>query len=172
MAMSANGMIADESGTEDFLSHDNWIAFVKLAKKIGNFVYGRKTYEAVLRWPPNYLEDLNGVVKIVISKDKSLKVQKGFDRVGNPKDAIDYLKINGFDEVLVAGGSIVYGSFLKEGLADEIIIDVNPISLSHGVPAFGNDIPEVGLKLLSTDNIGEGIVELHYKIESPRINLN
>lgn len=164
MAMSVNGMIADENGTEDFLPHDNWIAFVKLAKKIGNFVYGRKTYEAVLGWPPNFLEDLSSVVKVVISQDKSLKVQKGFVRADNPKEAIGYLEKNGFDEVLVAGGSTVYTSFLKEGLADEIIVDVNPIILSRGIPVFGKDIPEVGLGLLSTKDIGEGIVELHYKL--------
>jgi dihydrofolate reductase len=47
MAVSANGIIATKDGSEDFLSHDNWIQFVKLANKIGCFIWGRKTYEAV-----------------------------------------------------------------------------------------------------------------------------
>ena len=164
MAMSLDGMIADENGAEDFLPHDNWIAFVKLAKKIGNFVYGRKTYEAVLGWPPNYTEDLNDVVKIVISEDKSLDVQKGFIRVDNPKQAISYLEKNEFGEVLVAGGNTVYSSFLKEGLADEIIVDVNPVLLGCGIPVFGKDIPNLKMELLDTNSIDEGIIELHYKL--------
>lgn len=164
MAMSANGMIADQYGAEDFLPHDNWIAFVKLAKKIGNFVYGRKTYEAVLGWPPNYIEDLSDVVKIVISKDKSLEVQGGFIQVDDPKQAISYLEKKGFGEALVAGGNTVYSSFLKKGLADEIIVDVNPITLSHGIPVFGEEVPNVKLELLGTNSIGEGIVELHYRL--------
>lgn len=162
--MSANGMIADENGAEDFLPHDNWIAFVKLAKKIGNFVYGRKTYEAVLGWPLNYIEDLNDVVKIVISKDKSLEVQGGFIQVDDPKQAISYLEKKGFGEALVAGGNAVYSSFLKESLADEIIVDVNPVLLGCGIPVFGDGLSEVKMELLDTDSIGKGIVELHYKL--------
>lgn len=164
MAMSINGMIADENGSEDFLSHDNWIAFVKLANKVANFVYGRKTYEAVLEWSQKYFEDLDKVVMVVISQDKSLDVQKGFVQVDTPKLAVDFLSEKGFTEVLVAGGNSVYSSFLKEDLADEIIAFVNPIVLARGVPVFGSDIPEAKLELLSADAIGKGIVELHYKV--------
>lgn len=164
MAMSVNGMIADENGSEDFLAHENWTAFVKLANKVGNFVYGRKTYEAVLGWPQNYLKDLDNVVKVVISQDKSLKIKEGFVRVESPKQAIECLEKNGFDEILVAGGSAVYSSFLKEGLANEIIAYVNPIVLGRGVPVFGKDILGAKLDLLSTDDIGDGIVKLHYNV--------
>src|SRR3989344_1568659 len=48
MAVSANGIIASKSGSEDFLSHTNWIQFVSLAKRIGCFIWGRKTYEAII----------------------------------------------------------------------------------------------------------------------------
>ena len=50
MATSINGMIARENGDEDFLSHDNWISFKKLAEEIGFFIIGRKTYEVVQKW--------------------------------------------------------------------------------------------------------------------------
>lgn len=163
-AMSVNGMIADENGSEDFLAHENWTAFVKLANKVGNFVYGRKTYEAVLGWPQNYLKDLDNVVKVVISEDKSLDPQKSFVCIDSPKQVIDYLGERGCDQVLVAGGSSVYSTFLNEGLADEIITYVNPIVLGRGVPIFGEDIPESRLDLLSADTIDDGIVELHYKV--------
>ena len=164
MAMSVNGMIADENGREDFLAHENWLAFIKLANKVGNFIYGRKTYEAVSEWPPNYLKDLNNVTKIVISQDESLNVQKGFVRVENPKQAILYLEKSGFDEVLVAGGSTVYSSFLKEGLASEIIVYANPIVLGSGKPIFNLDIQEIKLDLLGKTEIGNGIIELCYKV--------
>ena len=45
MAMSVNGIIADEDGSEDFLSHDNWIAFTKLANKIGSYIFVKKMRE-------------------------------------------------------------------------------------------------------------------------------
>jgi hypothetical protein len=50
MAASANGIIATKTGSEDFLSHDNWIQFANLAKKVGCFMWGRKTYKAVMKW--------------------------------------------------------------------------------------------------------------------------
>ena len=33
MAISVNGIIATSNNKEDFLSHDNWIEFVKAVKK-------------------------------------------------------------------------------------------------------------------------------------------
>jgi len=39
MATSANGIIATKEGSEDFLSHTNWVQFVKLAKRLG-VLYG------------------------------------------------------------------------------------------------------------------------------------
>ena len=47
MAMSVNGMIADESCNEDFLSDVNWKTLIDLSEKYGGFIIGRKTYDAV-----------------------------------------------------------------------------------------------------------------------------
>src|SRR3989344_5585251 len=67
MAISANGIIATKTGSEDFLSHDNWMQFVRLARKVGCFMWGRKTYEAVIKWEGDYLSDLKSVKKVIIS---------------------------------------------------------------------------------------------------------
>ena len=67
MAISVNGIIATKEGSEDFLSHDNWIQFVELAHKIGCFIWGRKTYDAVTKWKGDYLNDLKDVKKVAFS---------------------------------------------------------------------------------------------------------
>lgn len=77
MAISINGIIATKKGSEDFLSHTNWIQFIKLAKKVGCFIWGRKTYEAVIKWESDYLKDLEGVKKIILSRS-NLKLKEGF----------------------------------------------------------------------------------------------
>lgn len=56
MAMSVNGFIATEKGDEDFLSQENWGKFRQLAEEFGNFVVGRKTYEAVKAWTSRSLQ--------------------------------------------------------------------------------------------------------------------
>lgn len=163
VAVSVNGMIADENGLEDFLSHKNWVAFTNLANKIGNNIWGRKTYEAVKSWNEDYLNDLKDVVKVVISSDKSINHEQGFEYASSPEEAISLLKDKGFEQVLVTGGSATYSYFLSHNLVDEIIFDLNPVILGKGKPAFSFDGNDVKLELLETNSL-DGIMEIHYKV--------
>ncbi|MDO8509616.1 MAG: hypothetical protein Q7S24_00555 [bacterium] len=63
MATSLNGMISSKSGKEDFLSHTNWESFGEFAKKHGCFIIGRKTYEAVQKWPDYNFNDIEAKLK-------------------------------------------------------------------------------------------------------------
>lgn len=78
MAVSANGIIASKTGSEDFLPLANWLQFVKEAKKSGCFLYGRKTYEEVIKWGGDWLDDLREVKKIVISRS-NINVKKALN---------------------------------------------------------------------------------------------
>lgn len=164
MAVSVNGIIADENGSEDFLSHENWIQFSKLANKIGNNVWGRKTYEAVTNWPREYLDDLRKVTKIVISQDKTLHLDPGFTRVDSPQDAVSYLSSQGFKEMLVTGGSSIYSAFLQVNLVDEIIFDLEPVIIGKGVPAFAFDSRIIKMQLLEVSELAGGLIEIHYRV--------
>lgn len=164
-AISANGFIADENGLEDFLSHKNWVAFTKLAQKTGNFIYGRNTYEAVKSWEGDYLGDFKNVVKLVVSKDKTLNPERGFQRVDSPEEALDVLKKKNFEQVLVTGGSSIYSYYLSHNLIDELILDVNPVILGKGKPVFSFEGKEVNLELLNSSPIGDGILELCYRVK-------
>src|SRR3989344_7295940 len=106
MAISANGIIATETGDEEFLSHENWEKFCELAREFGNFVVGRKTYEAVKKWDSGYnFDDLVGVEKIIISGDENFKVNNGYFLAKSPKDALRQLSRKGFEKVLITGGA-------------------------------------------------------------------
>lgn len=135
MAVSANGIIATKSGSEDFLSHDNWIQFVKLAKRVGCFIWGRKTYDAVIRWEGDYLRDLDGVKKIIISQSL-LKLKEGFSLANSPEEAVAQLEKEGFSEKIITGGSTINSEFAKRNLIDEIIFDVNSVILGEGISVF------------------------------------
>lgn len=161
--MTVNGMIADKDGSEDFLSHDNWIMFSKLANKIGNNVWGRKTYEAVKSWPPEFIAEIKNITKVVISKDYTSK-DTDLIFVPSPKSAIDYLTKKGFKEMLVTGGQSVYSSFLRDGLVDEIIFDVEPALIGNGIKAFSFYGNPIKLKLIDFQKINDKLLELHYKV--------
>lgn len=164
MAISANGIIASKTGSEEFLSHTNWIQFTKLAQKTGCFIWGRKTYEAVLKWEGDYLADLGGVMKVIISRS-NMELQDGFELANSPEDALKILENKGFSEVMVTGGSIINSEFAKRGLVDEIILDVNPFVMGEGIPVFNPADFELHLELIDYNKIDDGIVELHYKVK-------
>lgn len=163
MAISANGIIATKSGGEDFLSHDNWIQFVRLARQVGCFVWGRKTYDAVTKWEGDYLNDLKDVKKVIISRSP-IQLKEGFILASFPEDAISKLEAEGFKEMIITGGATINSEFAKRGLIDEIRFDVNPAVLGEGIPVFSPAGFEIKLKLIKTQQVNQDIVELVYQV--------
>ena len=163
MAISANGIIATETGDEEFLSHGNWEKFCELARKFGNFIVGRKTYEAVKKWDGGYnFDDLVGVEKVVISQDQSFKLDKGYTLASSPQDAL--AKLSRFENVLVIGGANINSAFAKANLLDEIILNVEPVFVGKGIPLFAPQDFEIKAKLISADKVEGGIVTLMYEV--------
>lgn len=163
MALSADGMIADVGGSEDFLSDVNWRHFVELAQQVGNFVYGRKTYEAVCSWGDDYLAPLNHVTKIVLSKSE-ITLKHGFIQAKSIDDLFTFLKARGSDSVIIAGGSSLNQEFAKAGCIDEIILLVSPVLLGKGMPLFAHEQLNLRLELKEVNALTEQIVKLHYQV--------
>ena len=164
MAISANGIIATKEGSEDFLSHDNWIQFVKLAHKIGCFMWGRKTYDAVSKWEGEYLNDLKDVRKVIISRSP-IQLMEGFTLASSPEEALKQLESEGFNEAIITGGSTINSEFAKRGLIDEVILDVNPSILGEGIPVFAPHDFQLNLELANVERVGNELVELKYKVK-------
>ncbi len=163
MAISANGIIATQTGSEDFLSHDNWIQFVKLANKIGCFIWGRKTYDAVIKWEGDYLNDLKDVKKIIVSHSP-VELQEGFTLADSPEQALDILNKSGFKEAIITGGSTLNSEFAKRGLIDEVVLDVNAVILGTGIPVFAPEDFELKLELTESTKVSGSVFELKYKV--------
>ena len=165
MAISANGIIATETGGEEFLSHENWEKFCELAKEFGNFVVGRKTYEAVKKWEDGYnFDDLVDIEKVIISEDKNFKLDKGYTLANSPQDALAKLSEKGFEKVLITGGANVNSAFVKANLLDEIILNVEPVVVGKGIPVFAPENFELKLKLISSEKSASGILTLGYYV--------
>jgi len=162
MAMSLNGYIAEENGSEDFLSHANWEKFCSLAQEHGNFIVGRKTYEAVKNWDEGFgFDDLKGIKKVIISQDENYKSDEGYILATSPKDA--FAKLKDFESVLVTGGSTINTAFIKENFLNEIILNIEPALIGKGVPLFAQDDFSKKLQFISSEE-SNGIVTLHYRV--------
>jgi dihydrofolate reductase len=164
MAMSLNGIIAKEDGSEDFFTEGIWKVFVDLAEGIGCIIWGRKTYEAVLTWPKKYINSIKKYKVIVVSADQKYEVGKGFTKVVSPEEAIEILSSEGFNKAIVTGGATLNSSFVRRGLVDEVMITVDSVVVGEGIPLFKPEDFEMKLNLLKIKKFTDDIVVLHYKV--------
>lgn len=164
MAMSVNGIIARENGDEDFLSHDNWIEFAKTCNEIGCLIWGRKTYEAVIRWDRNYLDVMKKVKKIIVSSDPNIQLDTRFIHAISSQDAINIAQKSGFQSVILTGGSTNNSSFAVKHLIDEIILNIEYVILGKGIPLFKPEIFQLDLELIGTKKVSNRITQFRFKV--------
>lgn len=155
MATSADGFIARSDGSTPW-SDAEWKSYVRTVNRYGNLVIGRKTYEIMKKGKE--LEKIGSPLVVVVSK----KRLKGAAVASSPREAIALLKKNKFGKALIGGGAILNSAFIKEGLVDEIILDVEPLAFGRGVRLFDKTLnPRVSL--ISAAPLGNG-VKLRYKV--------
>ena len=164
MAMTVNGFVATEEGDTDWVSPEDWDRFKKIAKETGNVIIGRTTYEAMIEEKTFPLADCLNVVmtreappvepiKNVIFSDKS------------PEEVLEDLAKQGFESALLAGGGELNGSFMADGLIDEIYLTVEPIAFGEGVKLFGSGFFRRDMELLGVEKISDSEVQLHYAVK-------
>lgn len=162
MAISLNGYIARENGSEDFLSDAHWEKFCSFAKKHGNFIVGRKTYDAVKNWGEDFgFDDLKEITKVVISQNENTKLDEGYMRATSPQGALEQLQ--NFESVLVIGGAAINTAFIQEDLLDEIILSIEPAVLGKGIPLFAQGDFVKKLTFVSSEE-SSSIVTLRYRV--------
>lgn len=163
--MSANGYIAGKDGGEEFLPDEHWKMFVGLAMEKGNFIYGKKTYEAVSTWGKEYRDDLKSIpTKVCVSKSAQGERTDDFIFVASPGEALEKIAENGHTEALLIGGSTINSAFAKEGLIDEIIFNVEPYILGEGIPVFKPEEFGYELRLIEHKVLSAGILQSHYAL--------
>lgn len=67
----------------------------------------------------------------------------------------------------IVGGGDLAGQFYDQGLLDELIIQVTPVTLGSGTPLFPRLISQPPLSLVSVQTIGSTFVELRYSVPAP-----
>ena len=166
MAISLNGIVADESGSEDFISDANWDVFCELAREKGGLIIGRKTLEAVKTWGTDYsFEVLDDIPRVVMTASGSNKIGPNYIIASSPQDALEKLSERGLRSVLVGGGPTVNSSFLKEGLVDEIIFNIEPVLVGKGKSVFAPEDFQTNLKFDSMKELADGIIQVRYKVK-------
>ncbi|MEM3211754.1 MAG: dihydrofolate reductase [Candidatus Micrarchaeaceae archaeon] len=165
-AITPNGMIAKSGDRLDFITSTEWQGMMEKAYDIGNCIMGRRAYEALFKkgkFPYNCLN-------VVMTKRK-IKNKWGSKVVftgKSPRQVLKMLEQKGFSEALVIGGGHVNASFIKQGVVDELILDVEPQLVTKGIRLFEGKDFEKGLKLVDARRVSPEEARLVFRFESKK----
>jgi dihydrofolate reductase len=163
MATTVDGMIAKENDDTSFVSETEWKSFRLMIQRVGNIIIGERTYKIMEKG--GEFKDMGGIRAVAVSHDGFIQTTQGSSSVvRSPKEALELLEKEGFQEALVAGGGQLNGSFMEENLIDELYLDIEPIVLGKGIKLFNGKELEIKLELIETRKLSENAIQLHYRV--------
>ena len=165
MACSINGLIATEDGNEDFLSYRGWEIMLEFLKEYDVLIWGRTTWESIISWGEEYLNDLKNINIIILSKQ--VKKDEKFKNVIYCNSVEECLKVCDklkYEKIFISGGATINNAFMEKGIVDNIILNYNPFVLNKGIPLFKGNYFENKLKLKKIVNEKDDIVQVHYEV--------
>lgn len=161
MAITLDGKIAKTaSQLADWTSKADKKIFVAETKKAGVIVMGETTYNTIGR-------PLPGRLNLILSQEPQKKenIPDSLEFIkAEPKEICAMLEKRGFETVILGGGAMVNGSFLKENLIDEIWLTIEPKIFGEGLPLFNGANVDANLELISIEKIADNVLHVRYKI--------
>lgn len=163
VAVTVNGLIAEEDDSADFLTETESASFVSAVRSAGALIIGRRTYEILSKQPEFQKFVKAGVKMVAVSHSNDLELKDPSHTIAHsPKGALDMLKDHA--EVVVAGGAKLNASFMKVNLIDEIYLDVEPTIVGKGIALFAGGDFNVKLKFLGQRMLSDNEIQLHYQV--------
>lgn len=140
--------------------------FFSLIKKNNLIVMGRETYETIS--PRIKLQE--NKLRIVLTRypekylSKAVKGQLEFSHE-TPKQLVKRLSLLGYKAILVVGGSLINGLFLKEKLVDELFLTIEPRIFGNGKNIVEGQLLNKSLQLISVKKLNKaGTLLLKYRV--------
>ncbi len=169
MVSSLDGFIANQDGSIEWMhstdKYENGVSLTEeyiadFLQSIDCYVMGSRTYEHAVELGWAY-----GDTPVIVLTSRDLKAHKESVEFysGDLNELINQLKSK-YHSVWMVGGTEVTKEFLKQQLADEIVVTIVPVLL--GTQTLFSDYigEEYKLHLKETTAFEHGMVELSYKI--------
>jgi serine phosphatase RsbU (regulator of sigma subunit)/dihydrofolate reductase len=178
--ISLDGVIQMTSGPEDDFPYGDWTAPYRspaglqivdeMYGKTCDVLFGRRTYDLLASfWPKApkspMADRLNAATKYVVTHRPESLEWSPFEAIGSDLvDSVRRIKARNGPDLVVTGSSTLTSVLLDHGLADEVVLLVNPIVLGKGKRFFaGGSLPR-GFALGSTRALPSGILVNVYKL--------
>lgn len=164
MGITPNGYIAKEDGDSEWTSDEDLQGFYNHSKEAGNVIMGKNTHLITVKY--NYFP-FPDALNIVVSRE-AIENKWGDNVIitdQSPKEILSLLQEKDFNIAFLIGGGQLNSSFMKEGLIDEIYLDVEPLIFGKGIEVFADSDFEYKLELLETKKLNSNTVQLHYNVK-------
>ncbi len=142
-----------------------------------DLLLGRRTYDSWSGfWPKApkspMADRLNSATKYVATHRPESLEWGPFEGIGpNLADSVRGLKAKDGADLILSGSSTLTSVLLDYGLADELVLLVNPVLLGKGKRLFAEGTPARAFTLDSTQALPSGIIVNAYKAAGPLQNL-
>lgn len=130
---------------------------------------GRVLYDEWAAYWPEHADDdfgsvLNSMKKYVVSNTLQSADWQNTEVVsGDVAAKIAEIKAQDGGDISMSGSQTTVRWLLREGLLDELHLLVHPIVVGSGMARlFEADAPTTGLKLLNSETLGSGVLNLSY----------
>lgn len=162
-AVTLDGNIAKADGNSDWPTDTDGQQFHELIKKCGCVIVGRNTYEQY----KGEVFPVEGATTFVWTHNPETgEKADGVEYVsGEPNEVINFLETKGYQECVLAGGSITNNAFVGAGLVDEITVTIYPLLFGNGMRLLSADNIDLELEFIDSVNIGEGVIRNRYKVK-------
>jgi len=178
--ISLDGVIQMNGGPGDDFPYGDWTAPYRspagleivneMYGKTCDLLFGRRTYDLLASfWPKApkspMADRLNAATKYVVTHRPESLEWGPFEAIGSDLvDNVRRIKAKNGPDLIVTGSSTITSLLLDHGLADEVILLVNPIALGKGKRFFeGGSLPR-GFALGSSRALPSGILANVYKL--------
>lgn len=163
-ACSLDALITGPNESIDWIrqSDDTASLVAEMWKSVDTMLMGRRTYEFAARMggPIQW-----GKISTYVFSHRLESVTGGAELVrGDAAEFVRALKARQGGDIVVMGGGDLGSALIEAGLVDEIGLNVHPVLLGEGTPAFRRMSRRVELELIETRPMGEGCVLVRYRV--------
>jgi dihydrofolate reductase len=180
--ISLDGVIQHSSDDDDF-PYSDWSAPYRtpegrdatLAAHGERFdlLLGRRTYDGWSTFwpkaPSSPMADRLNVATKYVATHRPESLEWGpFEHVGpDVVEGVRRIKSQDGPDLILSGSSTLTSMLLEHGLADEVVLAVNPVMLGTGKRLFAEGTPARSYELVSTQAMPSGIIFSTYAFAGP-----
>jgi len=160
-AMTIDGYIAGPNGEIDWLNDAGKTdyGYKKFYNSIDTTIMGNSTYKVTLTAPKFPYQDKTNYV---FTKNKLLRDTSYVKFISDNIDAfVRSLKQKSGKDIWLVGGGQINTVMLNQGLIDEMILTIFPITLGEGIPLFAQGALRSIFKTINCETYETGIIQWH-----------